>query len=134
MQLAEVRFVALRRTRYLNVPHLAAGQVVAQFVQHIAFHNLAVVEVELHFQVVHADGVNDGMRIGLALTVIGVIATEMLSSLDGVGFLISYNRSMFNTAHVYLGILLALLCAWGVNRGLTAIERRFSAWRTDAQG
>ncbi len=75
-----------------------------------------------------------GMRIGLALTVIGVIATEMLSSLDGVGFLISYNRSMFNTAHVYLGILLALLCAWGVNCGLTTIERRFSAWRTDAQG
>ena len=58
----------------------------------------------------------------------------MLSSLDGVGFLISYNRSMFNTAHVYLGILLALLCAWCANRGLTMIERRFSAWRMDTHG
>ena len=58
----------------------------------------------------------------------------MLSSPNGPGFLISYNRSMFNTARVYLGILLALLCTWGVNRGLTTIERRFSAWRMDAQG
>ena len=58
----------------------------------------------------------------------------MLSSLDGFGFLISYNRAMFNTAHVYLGILLALLCTWGVNRGLTTIERRFYVWRMDTQG
>jgi NitT/TauT family transport system permease protein len=70
-----------------------------------------------------------GLRIGIALTVIGIIVAEMLSSLGGIGYLISYNRTMFNTGHVYFGILLAMLCAYGVNRGLTHIEQRFSAWR-----
>ena len=70
-----------------------------------------------------------GLRIGIALTVIGVILAEMLSSLDGLGFLISYNRTMFNTGQVYLGILLALLCAVVANRALTLLERRFTRWQ-----
>ena len=70
-----------------------------------------------------------GIRIGVALVVIGVIVAEMLSSLGGVGYLISYHRTMFNTDHVYLGILIALTFAYGVNRMLTFLEMRFSAWR-----
>ncbi len=69
------------------------------------------------------------LRIGSALTVIGVIVAEMLASLDGIGFLISYNRTMFNTGHVYLGIILALLCAVAANRLLSLIEHRFDRWR-----
>lgn len=70
-----------------------------------------------------------GMRIGIALCVIGVIVAEMLSSLGGVGYLISYHRTMFNTGHVYFSILIAIAFAYGVNRSLTFVERRFSAWR-----
>jgi NitT/TauT family transport system permease protein/taurine transport system permease protein len=70
-----------------------------------------------------------GMRIGIALCVIGVIVAEMLSSLGGVGYLISYHRTMFNTGHVYFSILIAIIFAYGVNRLLTFVERRFSAWR-----
>jgi ABC-type nitrate/sulfonate/bicarbonate transport system permease component len=69
------------------------------------------------------------MRIGIALCVIGVIVAEMLSSLGGVGYLISYHRTMFNTGHVYFSILIAIIFAYGVNRLLTFVERRFSAWR-----
>jgi NitT/TauT family transport system permease protein len=70
-----------------------------------------------------------GLRVGIALTLIGVIVAEMLSSLGGIGYVISYHRTMFNTGHVYFGIIIAVLCAYGVNRGLTALEKRFSAWR-----
>ena len=70
-----------------------------------------------------------GLRIGTGLTVIGVLVSEMLSSLDGIGFLISYNRTMFNTGQVYFGILLALVCAFGVNWGLGRIERRYAPRR-----
>lgn len=70
-----------------------------------------------------------GMRIGIALCVIGVIVAEMLSSLGGVGYLISYHRTMFNTGHVYFSILIAITFAYGVNRLLTFVERKFSAWR-----
>jgi NitT/TauT family transport system permease protein len=70
-----------------------------------------------------------GLRIGTALVVIGVIVAEMLGSLGGIGYLISYYRSIYATAHVYLGILFALGCALVANWGLSLIERRFTHWR-----
>jgi NitT/TauT family transport system permease protein/taurine transport system permease protein len=70
-----------------------------------------------------------GLRIGTALAVIGVIVAEMLASLGGIGFLITYYRTLYATGHVYLGILLAVLCALAVNWGLSVVERRFTRWR-----
>ena len=70
-----------------------------------------------------------GLRVGSALVVIGVVVTEMLVSTAGLGFWISYHRTLFNSGHVYLGILLALLCALLVNWGLTRIERHYGHWR-----
>ncbi len=70
-----------------------------------------------------------GLRIGTALVVIGVIVAEMLASLGGVGYQISYYQSVYQTGHVYLGILFALACALAANWGLSVIERRFTHWR-----
>lgn len=70
-----------------------------------------------------------GLRIGTSLVVIGVVVTEMITSLAGIGYWISYYRTLFETGHVYLGILLALLCALLVNWGLSRLETRFGEWR-----
>ena len=70
-----------------------------------------------------------GLRIGTALVVSSVILAEMLASVDGLGFWISYHRTLFNTGHVYLGILLALACVLLVNVGLSHLERRLGRWR-----
>ncbi|MGE0745343.1 MAG: ABC transporter permease [Rhodospirillales bacterium] len=70
-----------------------------------------------------------GLRVGTALIVIGVIVAEMLASLAGLGFWVSYHRTLFNTGHVYLGIGLALSCVLAVNWGLTRLERHFGSWR-----
>ena len=77
-----------------------------------------------------------GLRVGTGLTIIGVIVTEMLASLGGVGYLISYHRTLFNTGHVYFGIVLALVLAVAVNVGLTAVEQRVGRWqlRQQAEG
>lgn len=65
-----------------------------------------------------------GLRIGTALAVIGVIVTEMLASIGGLGFWISYHRTLFNTGHVYLGIVLAMGCVLIANAGLSRLQRR----------
>jgi NitT/TauT family transport system permease protein len=70
-----------------------------------------------------------GLRIGTGLVVIGVIVAEMLASFGGIGYLISYYRSIYATDHVYLGILFALACALAANWGLSLVERRFTHWR-----
>jgi NitT/TauT family transport system permease protein len=75
-----------------------------------------------------------GLRVGTGLTVIGVVVTEMLASLGGIGYLISYHRTTFNTGHVYIGIMLALAMAVAVNIGLTFVERRVGRWRVREQG
>jgi len=74
-----------------------------------------------------------GLRIGTGLVVIGVLVTEMLASLGGIGFLISYHRTLFNTGHVYFGMLLALTLAVAVNIGLTRLDRRVGHWRLREQ-
>jgi len=70
-----------------------------------------------------------GLRVGLGLTIIGVVVAEMLASAAGIGYLISYYRTLFETGHIYLGILLATLLALGMNIGLSRIERRFTTWQ-----
>jgi ABC-type nitrate/sulfonate/bicarbonate transport system permease component len=65
--------------------------------------------------------------------VIGVIVSEMLASVEGIGFWISYNRTLFKTGHVYLGIMLAMMCVTVVNFGLSWIEHRFSATNGEAR-
>lgn len=73
-----------------------------------------------------------GLRLGTAFAVIGVLVSEMLASLEGVGYWISYYRSLFETGRVYLGISLSLIVVYVINRGLTALEHRLTRWRPEA--
>ena len=74
-------------------------------------------------------GIVSGLRVGTALVVIGVIVTEMLASTGGLGYLISYHTTLFDTGHVYLGIALALLVVVALNQALASLEERLGGWR-----
>lgn len=75
-----------------------------------------------------------GLRVGTSLAIIGVVQSEMLASTDGLGFWISYHRSLFNVGQVYLGIILVLVTAAAANAVLSLLERRLGRWRTLEQG
>jgi NitT/TauT family transport system permease protein len=70
-----------------------------------------------------------GLRVGTALAIISVIQSEMLASTDGLGFWISYHRSLFNVGQVYLGIILVLVTAAISNVLLSSLENRLGRWR-----
>jgi NitT/TauT family transport system permease protein/taurine transport system permease protein len=70
-----------------------------------------------------------GLRIGVSLAIVGVIVAEMISSIGGVGFIITSSRNMYATGEVYFGIALAVACALIANVLLTLLERRFARWR-----
>ena len=74
-----------------------------------------------------------GLRVGTSLIVIGVVVTEMLASVSGLGFWISYNRTLFNTGHVYLGITLAMVCVVAANLALGQLEQRFRGARHESR-
>jgi NitT/TauT family transport system permease protein/taurine transport system permease protein len=70
-----------------------------------------------------------GLRIGTSLVIISVVQGEMLTSTNGLGFLISYHRALFNIGHVYFGIVLVLVIAAVSNIALSGLERRFGRAR-----
>ncbi len=74
-----------------------------------------------------------GLRVGTSLVIISVVQSEMLSSVEGIGFLISYHRALFNVGQVYLGIILVLVAAATVNVAVSGLERRFGVRRSLAQ-
>ena len=69
-----------------------------------------------------------GLRLGVAMTAIGVIVAEMMAATNGIGFLITQNRTMFNTAEVYFGVFLVLTLAGGLDWCVRALERRAASW------
>jgi ABC-type nitrate/sulfonate/bicarbonate transport system permease component len=74
-----------------------------------------------------------GLRVGTSLVIIAVVQSEMLSSVDGLGFWISYHRSIFNVGQVYFGIILVLVAAAVTNVLVSALERRFGRRQTLSQ-
>src|SRR5207248_11646968 len=50
-----------------------------------------------------------GLRLGGALTIIGVVVSEMLTSAAGIGYLVTRYRTILDSAHVFGAIVMILL-------------------------
>jgi NitT/TauT family transport system permease protein/taurine transport system permease protein len=51
----------------------------------------------------------NGLRLGGALAIVGVIVSEMLASTAGLGYLISYYRTLLETPLVFFAILFVIV-------------------------
>jgi NitT/TauT family transport system permease protein/taurine transport system permease protein len=72
----------------------------------------------------------EGVRIGGALTIVGVVIAEMLVSAAGVGYLITRYRALLDSAHVFAAILLVVAIVVGFDALVRLLERRTAVWRT----
>src|SRR3954463_5325442 len=50
-----------------------------------------------------------GLRLGGALTIIGVVVSEMLTSAAGIGYLVTSYRTVLDSPHVFAAVLMILL-------------------------
>lgn len=71
-----------------------------------------------------------GVRLGTALSIVGVVVGEMLTATGGIGFLISNFRSLLDSPRVYFAILMVVLIALIFDLAVGELERRTSSWRT----
>ena len=71
-----------------------------------------------------------GLRLGGALTIIGVVVSEMLTSSAGIGYLVTRYRTILDSAHVFAAILMILLLSILFDLAARAIERRTLVWQT----
>jgi NitT/TauT family transport system permease protein len=71
------------------------------------------------------------MRITLPGALIGAIIGEFVSSNRGVGFLIAYASSRYDTAQVFAGILSLLIFVLMMNALVSWVEKYIARWRPD---
>src|SRR3712207_5034936 len=71
-----------------------------------------------------------GLRLGGALTIIGVVVAEMLTSAAGIGYLVTRYRTILESAHVFAAILMILVLSVAFDLLARAIERRTLVWQT----
>ena len=70
-----------------------------------------------------------GLRLGVSYAFVGIVATEMISAFNGIGYLLSYYALLFQSGKTYGYILVALLFAFALNTTLRVLERRAGRWR-----
>jgi NitT/TauT family transport system permease protein len=71
-----------------------------------------------------------GLRLGGALTIIGVVVAEMLVSAAGIGYLVTKYRTTLDSPRVFAAIIVILLFAVAFDQLARMIERRVLGWRT----
>jgi NitT/TauT family transport system permease protein/taurine transport system permease protein len=71
-----------------------------------------------------------GLRLGGALTIIGVTVSEMLTSSAGIGYLVTLNRTILDSPRVFAAILTILVLAIAYYMLARAIESRMVVWQS----
>jgi NitT/TauT family transport system permease protein len=70
-----------------------------------------------------------GMKLAVAYSFIGVIASEFILSGSGVGYAIGYAYNNFQNDDMYSLMLLILIAVTAVNMVLNRIDHRFQSRR-----
>jgi NitT/TauT family transport system permease protein/taurine transport system permease protein len=71
-----------------------------------------------------------GLRLGGALTIIGVVVAEMLTSAAGIGYLVTRYRTILDSPRVFAAILMILALSIMFDLLARMVEKRTLVWRT----
>lgn len=71
-----------------------------------------------------------GLRLALARALVGIVVADLFGAQAGLGYLILTSSQLFQTADVFVGVL--VLAALGIllTSGLRALQRRLTPWET----
>ena len=75
-----------------------------------------------------------GLRISLAIALILMVLSEMVGSVDGIGFGILQAQRSFQYVNMWAGILVLGIAGYAINAGFLRIERRVLAWHRAEKG
>ncbi|SMF36400.1 NitT/TauT family transport system permease protein/taurine transport system permease protein [Tistlia consotensis] len=69
------------------------------------------------------------LRIGGALVIVGVVVAEMLTSAEGIGYLITRSRTLLDSPRVFAGILLVVAMVFAFDGLVRLLDHRTRHWR-----
>jgi len=70
-----------------------------------------------------------GLKIGSTLAVIGAVVGEFVGADEGLGFLVNLGRGLYDTALVFVALLMLVTIALSLYSLAALLERRVLAWR-----
>jgi NitT/TauT family transport system permease protein len=68
-------------------------------------------------------------RVGGALVIVGIVVAEMLTSTEGIGYLISRYRTLLDSPHVFAAILVVVAMVFAFDVLVRMLEWRSAGWR-----
>jgi NitT/TauT family transport system permease protein len=77
-------------------------------------------------------GIMTGIRLGGSYSVLSLVASEMIGSESGLGFLVLYSQEVFQIPEMFAAIVTLAFVGLSLNFGLSLIEARFSKWKQDS--
>lgn len=74
-----------------------------------------------------------GMRIGLGVGWMCVIAAELVAAQSGLGYMIQLARMLIDTEKVMAGMVVIGVLGYLMNLGMSLLERRLAPWKPNEQ-
>ncbi|MFE7445203.1 ABC transporter permease [Streptomyces chartreusis] len=78
--------------------------------------------------------ITSGLRIGLALSLILMVVSEMIASSSGLGYLILQSQRLYALTPMYAGVLILACAGWLLTLLFSAAERRALVWFEGMKG
>ena len=72
-----------------------------------------------------------GIRQGVALGLIGVVVGEMFGGSEGIGFMVAYGSQTFDTAQLFVGVMVIAFAGIFLTAITEKLEHHFSRWRPE---
>lgn len=69
------------------------------------------------------------LRTSVGFALIGAVVGEYLGSHEGMGYIISYAESMFNSTGVLAGLIVLMMAVMTIDYALKKLDTRFSYWK-----
>lgn len=71
-----------------------------------------------------------GLRIGMGMAFLVLVAAELIASNAGLGYLIQEARLNFHTPRIFVGIIAIGLLGYALSKSLLELERRVVPWKS----
>jgi ABC-type nitrate/sulfonate/bicarbonate transport system permease component len=69
-----------------------------------------------------------GLRIGIGMAWMSVIAAELIGAQSGLGYFIQLNRLLLRMDHILVGMVAIGVIGFGLNIILLTLEKKFTVW------
>lgn len=72
-----------------------------------------------------------GLRISLGIAFATLVAAEMVAATIGLGFMMNQGRKLMITPLIFLGVVVIAIIGFGINYGMSTLEKNIAPWATE---